>query len=220
MMMELSMIAICTAVAMRRTCAQNLPKDCEFFSPPDGHLLDVRHQVIRKAFRIFADASTLVIPDWIEVPQYHCGRCWIRFGVVTQNVLDEELRPTCQSMCVIYVYASTEKRIVIVLSCQSLETRVHALGTKWHAIPYCCGCIPYGFVAPSFDSSLTGTCISQQHHNSFKQSRLVSALRHFAHVLIRSEDLFTPYTKTNKHTRTKREVIMLMDSTGEHHACM
>lgn len=56
-------------------------------SPPDDHLLDVRHQVVGDAHRVLAQLPARVRPDGVEVPQQQDAPLFIAGAEIAEHVL-------------------------------------------------------------------------------------------------------------------------------------
>eukprot|EP00958_Prasinococcus_capsulatus_P020302 scaffold2627_cov421-Prasinococcus_capsulatus_cf.AAC.4 len=66
----------------------------EEFSPSYRNLLDEGHQIVWYALGILSYPARRVRSDRVEVPQQHNVPLRIRGANISQNLLDEELRPT------------------------------------------------------------------------------------------------------------------------------
>ena len=65
-------------------------EDVNVCAPADGHLADVRHQVVGNALRVFADQPAGMRADGIEVAQQNDAPCGIGCVDVPQYVFDDE----------------------------------------------------------------------------------------------------------------------------------
>ena len=69
-----------------------VPKHTQFFPPSDANLSNKWHEIVRYSLRIFANLSTGMSPDWIEVSEDKDIPRWVRPEAIPQNLFDEKLR--------------------------------------------------------------------------------------------------------------------------------